>query len=127
MATYAVPATPGMDEEELQKYINDRRVTSYQPLVQPALLKHEVPSSPESQATVARGRRGAASIISGLDDRVLVIVGPCSESPASYSIGSKLIGLLGIHDTKQALEYANLLKAKIPEWDALHIVMRTYL
>lgn len=109
MSTYAVPATPLLDEEELQKYIDDRRVTSYQPLLQPALLKHEIVSTPESQATVARGRRGAAGIISGFDDRVLVIVGPCS-----------------IHDTKQALEYAALLKAKIPEWDALHIIMRTY-
>lgn len=81
----------------------------YEPLLQPALLKHEVVSSPESQATVARGRYGAASIISGTDDRVLVIVGPCS-----------------IHDTAQALEYARLLKAKIPEWEGLHIVMRTY-
>jgi 3-deoxy-7-phosphoheptulonate synthase len=73
-----VPQTPAMDEEELQKHINDRRVLGYEPLLQPALLKHEVVSSPESQATVARGRHGAASIISGIDDRVLVIVGPCS-------------------------------------------------
>ncbi|KAG8835270.1 hypothetical protein FRC17_004577 [Serendipita sp. 399] len=109
MAYNAVPATPVMDEEELQKYIDDRRVLGYEPLLQPAFLKHEIPSSRESLATVARGRHSAASIIAGTDDRVLVIVGPCS-----------------IHDTQQALEYANLLRAKIPEWDGLCIVMRTY-
>lgn len=109
MSPTAVPETPSLDEEELQKYINDRRVLGYEPLIQPALLKHEITSSPESQATVARGRHGAASIISGMDDRILVIVGPCS-----------------IHDTAQALEYAKLLKSKIPEWDGLHIIMRAY-
>jgi len=67
-----------MDEEEIQKHIDDRRVRGYEPLLQPALLRHEVLSSPESRTTVARGRHGAASIISGTDDRVLVIVGPCS-------------------------------------------------
>ncbi|PVG00086.1 putative phospho-2-dehydro-3-deoxyheptonate aldolase, tyrosine-inhibited [Serendipita vermifera] len=103
-------ATPLMDEEELQQYMDDRRVLGYEPLVQPALLKSEITSSPESRRTVARGRHGAASIIAGKDDRVLVIVGPCS-----------------IHDSSQALEYARLLKSKIDNWDALHIVMRTYL
>lgn len=98
------------DEEELQKYIDDRRVLGYEPLLQPALLKHEILQSVESQRTVARGRLVAANIISGKDDRVLVIVGPCS-----------------IHDTEQALEYARRLSSKIPEWDNLHIVMRAYL
>lgn len=78
MSPTAVPETPSLDEEELQKYINDRRVLGYEPLIQPALLKQEIPSSSESQATVARGRHGAAAIISGNDDRILVIVGPCS-------------------------------------------------
>lgn len=105
-----VPQTPMLDEEELQKYIDDRRVVGYEPLVQPALLKHEIPTSPETQRTVARGRLGAANIIAGKDDRVLVIVGPCS-----------------IHDAKQAIKYAELLKSKIDEWDGLCVIMRAYL
>jgi 3-deoxy-7-phosphoheptulonate synthase len=116
-----------MDEEELQRHLNDRRVVGYEPLLQPAFLKHEVVSSPESQATVARGRHGAASIISGIDDRVLVIVGPCSiVSVYLISPDFNLSGHLK-HDTAQALEYARLLKSKIPGWDGLHIVMRAYL
>ncbi|KAG9125313.1 hypothetical protein FRC07_008149 [Ceratobasidium sp. 392] len=97
------------DPERFQKYIEDRRVIGYDPLVQPALLKHEIPASKRSQDTIAHARYAASRIIAGQDDRLLVIVGPCS-----------------IHDPKQALEYAELLKAKIPEWDGLLIIMRAY-
>lgn len=102
--------TPIPDDAGLQKYIEDRRVIGYDPLVQPALLKHEIPASKKSQDTIARARFAAARIIAGQDDRLLVIVGPCS-----------------IHDPSQALEYAELLKAKIPEWDGLLVIMRAYL
>ncbi|KAB5593747.1 3-deoxy-7-phosphoheptulonate synthase [Ceratobasidium theobromae] len=101
--------TPIPDDAGLQKYIEDRRVIGYDPLVQPALLKHEIPASKKSQDTIARARFAAARIIAGQDDRLLVIVGPCS-----------------IHDPSQALEYAELLKAKIPEWDGLLVIMRAY-
>ncbi|KAH7333641.1 hypothetical protein B0J17DRAFT_619212 [Rhizoctonia solani] len=97
------------DAERLQKYIEDRRVIGYDPLVQPALLKHDIPASKQSQDTIARARFAASRIIAGQDDRLLVIVGPCS-----------------IHDPQQAIEYAELLKAKIPEWDGLLVVMRAY-
>jgi 3-deoxy-7-phosphoheptulonate synthase len=78
--------------------------------VQPALLRHEIVSTPNSQKTIASARYNAARIVAGHDDRVLVIVGPCS-----------------IHSPEQALEYASLLKAKIPEWSNLLIIMRAYL
>jgi len=41
---------------------------------------------------------------------VLVIVGPCS-----------------IHSPEQALDYAKLLKEKIPSWPNLLVIMRAYL
>ena len=82
----------------------------YDPLVQPQLLRHEIKLSPESQKTIASARYAAARILAGQDDRVLVIVGPCS-----------------IHSPSQAIEYATLLKSKIPEWTNLHIIMRAYL
>ena len=82
----------------------------YDPLLQPALLRHEVRSSPESQRTIASARFAAARILAGHDDRVLVVVGPCS-----------------IHSPEQAIEYAKLLKEKIPSWGNLLIVMRAYL
>ncbi|KAI0656341.1 3-deoxy-7-phosphoheptulonate synthase [Cubamyces menziesii] len=98
------------DDQKMQMYIQDRRVIGYDPLVQPALLRHEIISSPESLHTIASARFSAARILAGKDDRVLVVVGPCS-----------------IHSTAQAIEYANLLKQKIPEWNNLLIVMRAYL
>jgi len=98
------------DEEELQKHMDDRRVLGYQSLLQPGYLKQEIPVSPETRRTVARGRLGAANIIAGKDDRILVVVGPCS-----------------IHDARQAIEYATLLKDKMDEWDGLCIIMRAYL
>lgn len=78
--------------------------------MQPSLLRHEIQSSPQSQKTIAAARFNAARILAGQDDRVLVIVGPCS-----------------IHSPSQALEYAELLKSKMPEWTNLHIIMRAYL
>ena len=59
---------------------------------------------------IAQARFNAARILAGRDDRVLVIVGPCS-----------------IHSPEQAMEYARLLKAKINDWPNLLIVMRAYL
>ena len=112
----------------MQKYLQDRRVIGvsrilpsiartsvlngilqYEPLVEPALLRHEIPSA-ASQRTVTEARYNAARILAGRDDRVVVIVGPCS-----------------IHSPEQAIEYAKLLKSKIPQWSNLLIIMRAYL
>ena len=82
----------------------------YDPLVQPALLRHDIKSSPKAQTTIASARFNAARVLAGHDDRVLVIVGPCS-----------------IHSTEQAMEYARLLKEKMSTWPNLLIVMRAYL
>lgn len=82
----------------------------YDPLVQPALIKHEIVPTPRSRQTIARARFEAARVIAGTDDRVLVVVGPCS-----------------IHNPDQALAYARLLKARMPDWPNLLIVMRSYL
>ncbi len=78
--------------------------------MQPALLRHEIVSSPESLHTIASARFAAARINAGKDNRLIVVGGPCS-----------------IHSTAQAIEYAQLLKQKIPEWPNLLIVMRAYL
>jgi 3-deoxy-7-phosphoheptulonate synthase len=48
----------------------------------------DYPVSQKSIDTITAGRTGADAIVKGHDDRLLVIVGPCS-----------------IHDTKAALEY----------------------
>ena len=89
---------------------NDTRVTHYTPLIQPELLKHEIPQSEKSQETVLKGRIDSIEIISGNDDRVLVVVGPCS-----------------IHDVAAAKEYCKMLLELKKEYeDELVICMRTY-
>jgi 3-deoxy-7-phosphoheptulonate synthase len=100
-----LPDEPG----KVEQYIQDRRVIGYDPLVQPALLRHEIVSSATSQRVIASARYNAAKIIAGRDDRVLVVIGPCS-----------------IHSSAQAIEYAKLLKSKIPTWPDLLIIMRSY-
>ncbi|KAG6908475.1 3-deoxy-7-phosphoheptulonate synthase [Tephrocybe rancida] len=108
---YNVSPFPDFDDaEKVQQYIQDRRVIGYDPLVQPALLRHEIVSSPISHKTIASARYGAARILAGHDDRVLVVVGPCS-----------------IHSPEQAIEYAKLLKSKLDSWPNLLIIMRAYL
>ncbi|KAF9219334.1 3-deoxy-7-phosphoheptulonate synthase [Gyrodon lividus] len=108
MQTYNVTPVPE-DDKQLQQYMQDRRVMGYDPLVQPALLRHEITPSENSRLTIASARYNSARVLAGQDDRVLVIVGPCS-----------------IHSPEQAVEYAKLLRAKIPTWENLLIVMRAY-
>ncbi|KXN83984.1 Phospho-2-dehydro-3-deoxyheptonate aldolase, tyrosine-inhibited, partial [Leucoagaricus sp. SymC.cos] len=81
----------------------------YDPLVQPALLRHEIRMASTSQKTISAGRYNSTRIIAGHDDRLLVIVGPCS-----------------IHSPEQAIEYAKLLKSKIADYPNLQIIMRAY-
>lgn len=104
----ALPQNGSKDE---YAYINDVRVAGFEPLISPSLLLHEIPVPKESQATIARARGQSSAIINGQDDRLLVVVGPCS-----------------IHDVDQAKEYAKLLKAGIDErWsEGLVVVMRAY-
>ncbi|GJJ09348.1 hypothetical protein Clacol_003570 [Clathrus columnatus] len=98
-----------LDAERVDEYLDDKRVIGYDPLIQPALIKHEIVPTQNSRQTIAKGRFEASRIIAGRDDRVLVIVGPCS-----------------IHSSEQAMHYARLLKEKIPTWPNLMIVMRSY-
>ncbi|CAI4955358.1 ATV_HP_G0106590.mRNA.1.CDS.1 [Saccharomyces cerevisiae] len=82
----------------------------YDPLAS-ALLQVQIPATPTSLETAKRGRREAIDIITGKDDRVLVIVGPCS-----------------IHDLEAAQEYALRLKKLSDELKGdLSIIMRAYL
>jgi len=74
-------------------------------------LISEVPLTQTALETVVKGRRDAVGVIMGRNDRLLVIVGPCS-----------------IHDPATALEYATRLKALSEKLsDDLVIIMRAYL
>lgn len=86
-------------------------VEGQDPLIQPALLIQDIPVTEASLQAVVKGRRDAADIVMGQDDRLLVVVGPCS-----------------IHDPATALEYADRLKALSEKLsDDLCIIMRAYL
>ncbi|WAQ86304.1 hypothetical protein PtA15_7A30 [Puccinia triticina] len=74
------------------------------------ILMEDYPVTQTAINTITAGRLGADAIVKGQDDRLLVIVGPCS-----------------IHDTEAGLEYAKLLKAYADgAKDHLHILMRAY-
>jgi 3-deoxy-7-phosphoheptulonate synthase len=88
----------------------DLRIRAQKPLVAPVVLESELPLSDDGAARVARARREIAAIVTGADDRLLVVVGPCS-----------------IHDADAALDYADRLR----EAAALHpgellVAMRVY-
>jgi 3-deoxy-7-phosphoheptulonate synthase len=89
---------------------DDVRIDDIRPLIPPAILMEEIHPGEEAIARVADGRRQIGDILHGKDDRLVVVVGPCS-----------------IHDPKAALDYAKRLKVLRDELaDDLFIVMRTY-
>ncbi len=86
------------------------RIESIKPMIPPALLCDELPLSEPSSEAVTRWRSAVVDILNKQDDRLLVIVGPCS-----------------IHDPQAALEYAGRLKRASDQLAAdLCIVMRVY-
>ena len=90
--------------------VRDRRIEEVVPLLTPALILHQLPLGPEQADVVLRGREEISAIVNGDDDRLLVVVGPCS-----------------VHDLDAAREYADLLQAKSSELShELCVVMRVY-
>jgi 3-deoxy-7-phosphoheptulonate synthase len=89
---------------------DDLRIDALKSLIPPAILMEEIPLDEIGQRFVSVARAKCADIVSGKDDRVLVVVGPCS-----------------IHDIKAAHEYAELLKPLREElMGELEIIMRVY-
>ncbi|KAI7878046.1 3-deoxy-7-phosphoheptulonate synthase [Lichtheimia hyalospora FSU 10163] len=90
--------------------MEDLRVTGYNALLTPAYLQEELPASKKSEETVHSARQDAAKILRGEDDRLIIIVGPCS-----------------IHDVDAAKDYCNrLLAVKERLAGELLIIMRSY-
>lgn len=89
---------------------DDLRISGLKPLISPAVLNYFQPVSDAVADLVADARRDAAAILRGEDDRLLVVVGPCS-----------------IHDPDGALEYARKLKPLADgHREDLVILMRVY-
>jgi 3-deoxy-7-phosphoheptulonate synthase len=88
----------------------DLRIRAQKPLIAPAVLEDELPLSDAGAECVTGARRAIAAILTGADDRLLVVVGPCS-----------------IHDPAAALEYARRLREIAPAYAAeLVFAMRVY-
>lgn len=88
----------------------DLRIRATKPLIAPGLLAEEIPLSEPIADQVAAARLAVSRIMRGEDDRLLVIVGPCS-----------------IHDPAAALDYADRLAEVATVYVAdLLLVMRVY-
>jgi 3-deoxy-7-phosphoheptulonate synthase len=90
--------------------IDDTRITEISELSPPSHLVREFPCTERPTATVYEARQSIHRVLHGADDRLLVVVGPCS-----------------IHDYDAAIDYATRLAAVRQELaDHLIVVMRVY-
>ncbi|MEW6982983.1 3-deoxy-7-phosphoheptulonate synthase AroG [Colwelliaceae bacterium 6471] len=89
---------------------DDVRINRIKELLPPVALLERYPASEKASETVFASRTAIHNIFNGQDDRVLVVIGPCS-----------------IHDPVAALEYGQrLVKLREKYQDSLEIVMRVY-
>jgi|TARA_R110002096_G_scaffold246654_3_gene438878 3-deoxy-7-phosphoheptulonate synthase len=89
---------------------DDTRIISMQEIISPEQLHQQLPITDSAAETTATAREAIHKTLHGQDDRLLVVIGPCS-----------------IHDTKAALDYATRLKPYIDSLsEDLIIVMRVY-
>ncbi|MEM1156094.1 MAG: 3-deoxy-7-phosphoheptulonate synthase [Pseudomonadota bacterium] len=89
---------------------DDLRIRRTNELISPEKLIGDISLTPSAAETVARAREGIHRILQGEDDRLVVVVGPCS-----------------IHDPAAALDYAQRLKVTADELsDDLLVIMRVY-
>ncbi|MEZ0276923.1 MAG: 3-deoxy-7-phosphoheptulonate synthase, partial [Roseimicrobium sp.] len=89
---------------------DDLRIEDISDLVPPSVFMKQLALDAAGEDFVTRSRQACQDIMMGRNDRLLVVVGPCS-----------------IHDAKSALEYAELLKEARGKYAAdLELVMRVY-
>jgi 3-deoxy-7-phosphoheptulonate synthase len=89
---------------------DDLRIREVKTLMPPAVLLDELPITEPVSTLIARSRREVSDILAGADDRILVVVGPCS-----------------IHDPEAGLAYAERLAGLAASVsDELMLVMRVY-
>jgi 3-deoxy-7-phosphoheptulonate synthase len=89
---------------------DDLRIDSYTQMIAPKQLINDFPLTLQQTEDILRFREQSKNIIDKKDDRLMVVVGPCS-----------------IHDVKSAIDYTKRLKKLADELkDDLYIVMRIY-
>jgi 3-deoxy-7-phosphoheptulonate synthase len=90
--------------------VRDQRIARLEPLVAPVTLLGELPLTAEHSRVVLHGRADVHAILNGEDDRLLVVVGPCS-----------------VHDVEATVDYARRLGEKASSLqDDLCVAMRVY-
>jgi len=91
MRTRETSVTSAEDVKLMDKQaLVDVRIAEIRPLLPPACILEEIPRTVNIAVTVNKGRQGVANILRRVDDRLVVVVGPCS-----------------IHDVQAALDYGN--------------------
>jgi 3-deoxy-7-phosphoheptulonate synthase len=110
-ATYVSATEDSLAPVDKTGPTDDERVRELRPLPPPEQLVRMFPIRGTAvEALIAQTRRRITRIMAGHDDRLLVIIGPCS-----------------IHDPVAALEYAHKLRVPRDSYaDTLEIVMRVY-
>jgi 3-deoxy-7-phosphoheptulonate synthase len=94
----------------MNKNTEDLRIVEIRDVITPAQLHESVPITERATETIGQARKEIHKILSGDDDRLIMIVGPCS-----------------IHDPEAAREYAQrLLELRHSLADDLLIIMRVY-
>ncbi|GHA26309.1 3-deoxy-7-phosphoheptulonate synthase AroG [Oceanisphaera arctica] len=89
---------------------DDIRINQIKELLPPIAVLEKYPATDTASSTVFESRQAIHRMLVGEDDRLLVVIGPCS-----------------IHDTEAAIEYGKRLKALRDHYaDRLEIVMRVY-
>jgi 3-deoxy-7-phosphoheptulonate synthase len=89
---------------------DDLRIVELHELSSPAAVICEIPRSGRAASTVATARKAIRRIVSGTEDRLVVVIGPCS-----------------VHDPEAALEYARRLEGvRYRLGRELEIIMRMY-
>lgn len=92
------------------KNLHDLRINSIKPLAPPALIESELPVDEALAEKITHYRQQVSDIVQNKDERLLVVVGPCS-----------------IHDPVAAIEYAERLVALRQKYaKELCLVMRVY-
>jgi len=103
--------TPGTDTPDIDAPgTDDLRIGRIAALSPPEAVIAELPRTAAAARTVAGARLAVSRILRGEDDRLVVVIGPCS-----------------IHDPEAALDYASRLAEQRRRFaDTLEVVMRVY-
>ena len=94
----------------MQHQTDDVRISEIKELLPPVAVLEKFPATETASNTVFESRQAIHQILAGEDQRLLVVIGPCS-----------------IHDPVAAMDYARRLAAQRARFaDTLEIVMRVY-